>query len=241
MQGLRGAAIAVALLTASMLTACTAGESPDPTVDATADPAPTATPAGEPDDPLALVTRIVIRPLGLELVDDAGTVLETLSYDLPADEIVEPLSAVFDSGPDVGEFGQCCEAPLTTNYAWPGFEVWDDQVGQWDEADPTVWVPDTGPDEREMNVVVVATAPELDGVALTTDLGFEVDADPSEVAAAIGSELGGTGVNQLPLEYGPELGESVIEGELNAYAVALQVGGDVRRIIAPLHLGVGGV
>ncbi|WP_438853883.1 hypothetical protein [Agromyces sp. M3QZ16-3] len=238
MQGLRGAAVAVAVLTASMLTAC---DPPEATVDATADAAPTATPAAEHDDPLALVTGIVIRPLVLELVDDAGTVVETLSYDLPAEEIVEPLSAVFDSDPDVAEFGRCCEVPLTTNYSWPGFEVWDDQVGHWDEADPTVWVPETGPDERETNVVVVATVPELDGVVLTTDLGFEVDADPSEVAAAVGSELSGAGVDQLPLEYGPELGESVIEGELNAYAVALQFGGDVRRIIAPLHLGVGGV
>lgn len=240
MKNIAGAAIGLAL-GAMMLTACTGEVEPAPTPTPTPAAEPTATPSTEPTDPLDGVTGIVVRATALDLVDETDAVVETLSFDLPAEEIVESLSTVFDSSPVLSEGGQCCETPLTTKYAWPGFEIWDDHVGNWDEADRTVWVDGTGADERDMNVIVVATVADLGGVALSTEPGFQTDSDPATVAAAVGRDYRPGDFAEFPLEYGPDLGESVIEGERNAYAVTLQIGSNGPRIIAPVHLGVGRV
>ena len=247
---LRAGAFTGAALSLLLALAGCVGPAPTPslTPDA-ATPHPTATaPTAEPVDPLTTVTSIVLRPEAVDLVDDAGATVETLSYDLPAAEFVGALAGVLGAEPEVEEFlGRCCEVPARTSYRWPGLEVWDDHVGGFDEIDPTIWIPEDGPDLQDMNLLVIAGALDSHGILLTTRQGAHAGTDAAVLADDLGLPYVGDGFDAIPVETGPELGpptrpddvDSRFAGMPNAYSVVVQTWGDAgTRLMAPHNVGV---
>ncbi|WP_395243586.1 hypothetical protein ACGGZK_15855 [Agromyces sp. MMS24-K17] len=208
---------------------------------------PEASPAASAEQPTASVeatpevVAVVLRPERLDLVDAARAELEQLSYDLDAAVLVAELTTVFGTAPAIEESpADCCEVPRTTIYRWPGFEVWDDHMGRFDDADPTVWIDEDVPDDRDMNVVIIVTAPAVGAIPVTTSAGFAIGDDPSGLAGAI-SDFEGLPFAGIPMETGAELGPPEIEGSSNAYSVVLQAyegAAGFPRLIAPLNVGV---
>ncbi|MGW9181921.1 hypothetical protein [Agromyces sp. NPDC055661] len=247
----RAGALTAAAISLMLALAGCVGPTPTPTPDAaTPRPTVTAAPTAEPVDPLTTVTSIVLRPEALDLVDAAGATVEALSYDLPAVAFVDALAIAIGAEPEIEEApGHCCETPASIHYRWPGLEVWDDQVGGWDDADPTVWIPNDGPDLRDMNLVVIAGAPDSHGTPLTTVRGVQAGADAAALAEDVGMPYVGDGFDAIPVETGPELGppsEHVLDvrfaGQPNAYSVVLQSLPDgSTRLLAPHNVGIAGV
>jgi hypothetical protein len=192
-------------------------------------------------DPLGSVAVVVLRPEHLELRDDAGTTVRTLSYDMSAEEISAALTIVFDSPPEIEEYpGSCCESPAATIYHWDEFSVADDHRGRFADDDPSVWIPEDGPDVVGMNVSVTAAVPAVAGVTITTTTGFEVGEDVESLATELGVPYDPAAeYHRIPVEYGPELGPSEEEGMLNAHAVVLLGPGPDGALLlrAPLNLG----
>lgn len=206
--GAAGAAIALTIGSASPEpTAPAAGASPTPSSpplqpEVTAVPATTVPAAPTPE--LSDTSTITVRPEALELSDDAGTLITTVSYNDPIEHIVEVLTAALGAPPVVED-----HSGLATSYGWPGLRVSDDLR--------------TGPGHLPMNVAVSFTAPLVgDGVTVTTVVGFRPGDDLEAYAASVGERWWPDGQNLIPLEYGPELGPSPIPGRLHAYAVAVE-------------------
>ncbi|MFE5673261.1 hypothetical protein ACFQ58_16805 [Agromyces sp. NPDC056523] len=241
-----GTALALPLLFATALAASLAActfESPGPAPTATVS-APSSDPVVTPSaDPLESVTTVVVRPDGLDLLDDAGATVGEVSYDDEAAAIVEALDAVFGAASEVEEFaGRCCEAaPRTTIYRWDGFEVLDDHMGHF--VDGETWVDEDGPDTSNMNVHVLVDVPAVGDVAVVAVNGFQLGDDLAALAESVGQSYEGKGWEEIPVETGPELGPAEIPGEPNAYSVVVQVEGPdgEPRLIAPLNLGIGRV
>ncbi|HEU0180637.1 MAG TPA: hypothetical protein VFR16_00505 [Agromyces mariniharenae] len=197
-------------------------------------PAPTTAPA-EPD-----IASIVVRPEQLDLQDASGAVVGTLSYDLAADEFVADLAVVFGGEPTVEEYaGSCCESRPATGYRWDDFQVSDDHMGHFADDDHSVWIPDDGPDTAGMNLEVQVTAPTVRGITMTTAPGFEVGDDVGELAELLGEPYDVDGPVEVPVETGPELGPSEVEGRTNAYSVVIwKDADDGFRLVAPINIGV---
>lgn len=202
-------------------------------------PTPTGGEGGEP-----VIATIVVRPEQLDLQDASGAVVQTLSYDLTAEEIVGVLSVAFGGEPVVEEFpGRCCESRPATVFRWDGFQVRDDHMGQFAEDDRSVWIPDDRPDYVDMNLFVQVAGPEARGVAITTTPGFAVGGDLEELAAGLGQPHPDGPFVEIAVETGPELGPPEIEGKVNAYSVVVQAPGSESevQISAPVNIGVGRV
>ena len=234
-----GVSLVVALLL--ILTGCA---SPSPIVSpsapsAASNPTPTGAEGSEP-----VIATIVVRPEHLDLQDASGAVVQTLSYDLTAGEMVSALSVAFGGEPVVEEYlGHCCESRPATIYRWDRFQVRDDHMGRFADEDPSVWIPDDGPDYADMNLLVRVAGPEARGVAITTTPGFEVGGDLEELAAGLGQPYPDGSFVEIAVETGPELGPPEIEGKVNAYSVVVQAPGSESevQISAPVNIGVGRV
>ncbi|MRX42743.1 hypothetical protein [Agromyces kandeliae] len=220
-----------------VLSGCaTAGEpEPQPSVDPPAASAASTSIA----DPLASVTAVVIRPQGLDLVDDGGTAVATLSYDDETVQIVEILSSVFGSDARVEEDpGACCEAGRVTDYVWDGFRVIDDHMGHFSDDAERNWIDDDGPDVHDMNVRVAADSAAVGEVAVIAGDGFAIGDDLDVLEGRV-DHPGGPDWVQIPLETGPVLGAEVIDDTPNAYSVIVQVAGPGAepQLVAPVNLG----
>ncbi|BDZ65950.1 hypothetical protein [Agromyces mangrovi Wang et al. 2018] len=219
------------------LSGCATAAEPEP--QPSVDPPAASTAPTSVADPLESVTTVVVRPQGLDLVDDGGTAVATLSYDDEAAAIVETLSTVFGSDARVEEYpGACCEAGRVTNYLWDGFRVIDDHMGHFSDDEERTWIDDDGPDVRDMNVRVAADSAAVGGVALIAGDGFAIGDDLDALEGRV-DHPGGPDWVQIPLETGPELGAEVIEGTPNAYSVIVQVNGPGAEphLVAPVNLG----
>jgi hypothetical protein len=118
------------------------------------------------------VAVVVLRREQLDLRDDSGTTVETLSYDMDAEEMAAALTTVFDAAPEIEEYpGSCCESRAATIYHWDEFSVADDHMGSFADDDHSVWIPEDRPDVVGMNVSVTATAPAVAGVLAPVNLG----------------------------------------------------------------------
>jgi hypothetical protein len=190
-----------------------------------------------------VVTELVVRPEHLDLLNGAGTVVGTLSYDAAAEVFVDTLSGVLGGPPDVAEVPGGHEWPPTTRYTWPGVLVVDDH--------------ERGGEQLDMNVSARFTHPVVgDGIAVSTVQGFRPGDDLEAFAAQIGEQWHGTGYDEFPAETGPELGERMYDASsgtyweyANANAVSVNLWGGATSadptvtsvIFAPWNFGIGHV
>ena len=205
----------------------------------TAPPAPTAEPVANVDP---VVRELVVRPEHLDLVNGAGAVVGTLSYDADAQVFVDTLSGVLGGPPDVAEFPGGHEWSPSTRYTWPGVVVTDDH--------------EAGDYQVDMNVCVRFTHPVVgNGIGVATTQGFRPGDDLRSFASELGEEWHGTGYDEFPAETGPDLGERGYDSwtgtyakyaNANAVSVTLWGAGSedptvTSMIFAPWNFGIGHV
>ena len=236
----RRSTITVAIAAALALSGCTFGTAPVPTPSPDAVASSTPTPTPEPVDPLTTVAAIVVRPEHLDLLDAAGAVVTTLSYDAESAEFIGTLSTVLGAEPTVSEHGASMETPPRTEYDWDGVQVSDDHEGD---------VPaESGVNygEVDMNVSVLFRAPTVgDGVAVRTVNGFQPGGDAHALAVELEEPWYDNGYDQVRVETGEPIGEqqSYTEYE-NAYSVAVNTWeweGASNTVFAPWNFGIGHV
>ncbi|WP_232498467.1 hypothetical protein [Agromyces humatus] len=236
----RRSAIIVSVAAALALSGCTFSTAPAPTPSPETVASSTPTPTPEPVDPLTTVSAIVVRPEHLDLLDAAGAVITTLSYDAEGAEFVSTLSTVLGAEPTLSEHGASLETPPRTHYDWDGVRVSDDH-----EVD----VPTEGGaiyGEVDMNVSVLFRAPTVgDGVAVRTVNGFQPGGDAKALAAELGEPWYGNGNDQVRVETGEPIGEQQSYSEYeNAYSVAVNTWeweGASNTVFAPWNFGIGHV
>ena len=241
----RALPLAVALAVLLMLTACVGGApSKTPPALPTADASSPSQPVIE-SDPLETVSTIVVRPEHLELQDDSGAIVQTLSYDLTLEEYAAALTIVFDVEPTLEEYvGSCCESPPATSSQWGGFTVTDDHMGSFADHDQTLWIPEDVPDYRGMNLSVRVTEPTVGDIHITTMAGFEVGDDVPALADAVGWPYDPAADHHaIPIENGTELGPPEMEGLPNAYSVVVvgPMPDGTFFLTAPMNVGVASV
>ena len=119
----RRSMIIVPLVAVFALSGCTFGTTPasSPSPEAIVTPSPTPS-----VDPLTTVAEIVVRPEHLDLLDAAGVIVTTLSYDADAATLVSALSTVLAAEPAQTESAGGLESRPATSYEWEGVRVWDD-------------------------------------------------------------------------------------------------------------------
>lgn len=230
------ASVAVALV----LSGCTFGPAavPTPSPEAVASLTPTATP--EPVDPLTTVSAIVVRPEHLDLLDAAGVVVTTLSYDAESAEFIDTLSTVLGAEPSLSEHGASMETPPRTEYDWDGVRVTDDHEEDVTAANGATY------GEVDMNVSVLFRTPTVgDGVAVRTVNGFQPGGDAQALAVELGEPWYGNGYDQVRVETGEPIGEQQPYTEYeNAYSVAVNTWeweGASNTVFAPWNFGIGHV
>lgn len=242
--------MAVVMATGALLTGCMAGppdptQPPAPTRSPVAQPSaspPPSTPAPEPVidiDPV--VTRIVVRPEHLDLVNSAGVVVVELSYDAEGEVFASALEAVLGGPPDIEERPGGHEWWPSTRYIWPGVTVSDDHEREGVATD--------------MNVNITFTHPVVgNGISVTTVQGFRPGDDLHAFSEDLGEEWHSGGANVFPAETGPDVGPRGYDdwsGEYwrhaNANAVSVSEWGagedpSVTSVIfAPWNFGIGHV
>lgn len=236
----RRSTILVSVAAALALSGCTFGTAPAPTPSAEAVASSTPTPTPEPVDPLTTVSAIVVRPEHLDLLDAAGAVVATLSYDAESAEFIATLSTVLGAEPAVSEHGASMETPPRTEYDWDGVQVSDDH----EDDVPAESGANYG--EVDMNVSVHFKAPTVgDGVAVRTVNGFQPGGDAQALAAELGEPWYDNGFDHVRVETGEPIGEqqSYTEYE-NAYSVAVNTWeweGASNTVFAPWNFGIGHV
>lgn len=92
-----------------------------------AGPAPAANEQA-PSDPPAAATAILVRSGGLQIVDSAGDVLETVTYFDPIAGVVAVLSTATGSDPVVEKHSGGTESSPGTSYVWDGLLLNDTDV-----------------------------------------------------------------------------------------------------------------
>lgn len=195
---------------------------------ATPTPRPFLIETEAPVDPLTLVTTIVVRPHGLELTDESGTLVRTLSYEGDGAGTAAVLAAVLDADPAVTEMGAPEGDPTTRMFAWDGLTLVEYLQPKMHRADTRLWV------RSELPTVG-------DGVSVTTSAGFSAGDELATYAAAQGLPYDVTGQSAqdlVALEYGPALGPDRA-GYVDAYAVVatanLNYGNLVSLVTAPFN------
>jgi hypothetical protein len=228
----RRSMIIVPLVAVFALSACTFGSTPAPS--SSPEAVATPTPSAEPVDPLTTVTEIVVRPEHLDLLDAAGVIVTTLSYDADAATLVSTLSTVLAAEPTQTETAGGLESRPATQYLWEGVRVWDDD----DSAELG------GPDEMNVSVSF-ASAVVGDGVTVRTINGFQPGGDAESLADELGEPWYGNGQDMVRVETGEPVGEQQQGTEYeNAYSVAVNTWvreGESNTVLAPWNFGVGHV
>jgi hypothetical protein len=233
------------ILTATLaLAGCAApGPLPTPTTKpttSTSGPAPstsTPEPTDAPVDPesqmLSSVTRIVVRPELLQLMNEGGAELGTISYDAAAETFVGLFTELLGAAPIVTDTPGGHEWPPVTHYTWDGFELRDDH--------------ETGDYQLDMNLSVTFTEPEigLRHIAVSTIQGFKPGDDLRWLAKYMDEPFyEDRDFNQIQAEHGPPIGEQSPHSEYsNSNSVTGQNlhnhAGSV--IFAPWNFGIGHV
>ena len=228
----RRSLIIVPLVAVFALSACTFGSTPAPS--SSPEAVATPTPSAEPVDPLTTVTEIVVRPEHLDLLDAAGVIVTTLSYDADSPTFVGTLATVLAAEPTQTETAGGLESRPATQYLWEGVRVWDDD----DSAELG------GPDEMNVSVSF-ASAVVGDGVTVRTINGFQPGGDAESLADELGEPWYGNGQDMVRVETGEPVGEQQQGTEYeNAYSVAVNTWvreGESNTVLAPWNFGVGHV
>jgi hypothetical protein len=133
-------------------------------------PAPTATPAA-PAAPAAAAS-LLIGPTSFSLVDASGTQLGSWDY-RDGTGAVAALTEAFGSEPTESD-DIPYEGYRSRAYTWPGFVLRNTDV--YDAGGPELTYP-------EPDILLEATAPAVDGVAISTLGGVAVGDAAAEVAA----------------------------------------------------------
>lgn len=211
---------------------CASSEVGEPRRTSTASPSqsPTPTPA-PPVDPLTAVVSLVIRPEAIELRDDAGATVASLSYEDPIAGVVAALTVAVEASPTVAPLPESDESPPGVGYTWPGFTLSDS-------------MPTDGTFPELANFGINANSAATGGdVAILTQPGYRV----GDSASSTANELGVPGgLPHFGVEYGPDLGPSSGQQESgypapNAWAVAVMSssGTDtIGTVQAPFNFGV---
>ena len=234
--------VAMAVSVTMTLAGCVASE-PVPTdqgQDGTSSPRPTPTGAATaiPVAPSAqqkydAVTQIIVRPEMLELKDQSGADVATLSYDATADEFVEVFTALLGAAPTVTESPWRIESLPETRYVWEGFRLADDH--------------ESGDYQADMNVSVTFSAPELGprGITVSTIQGFKPGDDLRWLATYMDEPFSEESeFHQIQAERGPPIGEQNEYSEYsNSNSVTGQTGYPDKTsvIFAPWNFGIGHV
>ncbi|WP_157008460.1 hypothetical protein [Agromyces laixinhei] len=205
----------------------TPGTSPSP-----AESTPSA--SETPEDPLAQVTSVVLRPEVLELRAGSELVV-AIPYSGHESELVDALTRVSGVAPVV-EDATPRESPPGTAYTWDAILYYDTAAAAEDENNPMV-----------MPAWVRVTAPAFSsGVTLTTEQGYQVGDDVAAAIALGNPSMNGAGYGYYgAVEYGPVRGEHPYpaSGVPFADAVVVDSGADgeaIEYLQAPLVLGLGG-
>lgn len=238
--------VAAALAAAMLLAGCTAADSsprptgdPDTTMSSPSLP-PTPTGAETPGQPAdqqqmtrAAVSHITVRPELLQLKDQNGVELDTVSYNARAEVFVDLFTDLMGAAPTVTETPGGHEWSPVTHYEWDGFVVRDDH--------------ERGDYESDMNVTVMFTEPELGPrrIAVSTIQGFKPGDDLRWLATYMDEPFAEESeFHQVQAEHGPPIGEQMQDTVYsNSYSVAGQTTQESGRsgIFAPWNFGIGHV
>lgn len=175
----------------------------------------------------ASVSGLLLRANAIEIAYSDGTT-ETADFFTLAADLVPVLTEAFGAEPDVTHHEPELEPGPYTEYAWDGFSLLDDDA----EALPPLY----------SNILVIATAPSVNGVTISTVEGISVGTSAPEVAAQHPdsaevltpqgqSEYLYVRVDELPLPVGGENADGVFEWAIGL--MADDPAGAVTRITAP--------
>jgi len=213
---------------------CASSEVGEPRRTSIASPSPSPSPSPAPApaaDSLADVVSLVIRPLGIELRDAAGTTVVTLSYDDPIEPTVAALNVALEAAPEVADVAGHDEGPPGVRYKWSGLTLFDS-------------MPTDGTFPDLTNIQVGAdSATTSGGVSILTQAGYKVGDSQADVAAAVGVPLSQV---YYGVEFGPDLGPSDPAEPAypapNAWSVSVSAweSPTIVSIAAPFNFGVPG-
>ncbi|MET0844273.1 MAG: hypothetical protein ABWY23_10495 [Mycetocola sp.] len=181
----------------------------------------------------AAIAKIVVRPEMLQLVDEAGTDLSTLSYDADATEFVTLFTDLMAADPVIEESPGGKESWPSTIYTWDGVQIWDDHEKEG---------------EMLMNVAISFSEPEIGprGIAVSTIQGFQPGDDLQWLAEYMDEPYSDEWPTQeVQAEHGPPVGEPMSPDSKysNSYSVmghSPLPGTDKTAIVAPRNLGIAG-
>lgn len=184
-------------------------------------------------DPIAEAMALVVRPEALEFVDADGGVLLAVSYEAPAAEMVDSLTAVIGSAPETREHDGGLESPPGVYYEWPGLTVSDPE-------------PVDGLFPGLSNLMLSVSAPSAGGIeSITTEQGYAVGAETAPILLENDWTVPEYGAFNFPAEFGPELGAASGDNPAypNAWAVSINAESQatvIMHIVAPVNFGVQG-
>ena len=169
----------------------------------------------------------------MELKDQSGSDVATISYDSAADEFVEVFTALLGAAPTVTEEPGGIESQPETRYVWEGFRLTDDH--------------ERGDYQADMNVAVMFSAPELGprSITVSTIQGFKPGDDLRWLATYMDEPFyEESDYQQIQAEHGPPIGE---QNERSRYSNSNSVTGQTGYpdktsvIFAPWNFGIGHV
>jgi hypothetical protein len=175
----RAGALAAAPVLMLALSGCVGGaaattSTPVPPPAATAEPSTLPTPSA--DEALDAVTTLVVKPNGVQLTDQGGTVSVSLDYLAEPADAVGVLAKVFDAEPVIESHEGSSHFPPSTSYRWDGFVLWEQLPVDWLDGVETSLV--------HPRFLVQVTAGGSDGVELRSSDGRHVGDGWSELLAA---------------------------------------------------------
>ncbi|TFV99883.1 hypothetical protein [Orlajensenia leifsoniae] len=175
------------------------------------------------------VTKIVVRPEMLQLLDAGGVEQGSISYDAEVEGFVALFTDLTGADPAIEEHPGGMESWPSTSYTWDGVRVSDDHEGK-------------GP--MDMNVDVTFSTPELGpaNVAVSTIQGFQPGDDLAWLAEYMDEPYNADSVwHEVQAEHGPVIGPQESETYSNSNSVVGRKwpNMDGSVIFAPWNLGIG--
>ncbi|TFD74256.1 hypothetical protein E3T54_15915 [Cryobacterium sp. Sr8] len=226
----------VGLMVSGILFAGTACASNQSGADSAAGPAGDVAPSSSPGpevDPLTSVTTIVVRPEALELMDESGSLVASLTYEDPLAAMLSALSVVVGEEPATASYEGGLERPAGQTYSWAGLTLTD-------------YLPPEGKFLGESDYSLDFTAGQVgDGVAITTEsgstVGDDMDAVADELGLSVNRDFASAGHLFFLIEVGPELttpaGDNIEYPNAWAVHVSSTSGsGVINNIGAPVNL-----
>ncbi|WP_166804945.1 hypothetical protein [Cryobacterium sp. Sr8] len=179
------------------------------------------------------MTTIVVRPEALELMDESGSLVASLTYEDPLAAMLSALSVVVGEEPATASYEGGLERPAGQTYSWAGLTLTD-------------YLPPEGKFLGESDYSLDFTAGQVgDGVAITTEsgstVGDDMDAVADELGLSVNRDFASAGHLFFLIEVGPELttpaGDNIEYPNAWAVHVSSTSGsGVINNIGAPVNL-----